>query len=437
MIKVISFHNYFDYQKIKYYLFFAFLGAATYGGALFYFPFNPDDLIILSSIINESSPLNFFWKDWGLNNNPLYRPLHSITIWLSYIIFDWSFWSFNQLVNIFLHIVIMSLLFNLLKGFQTDKTFLFLIICAFLITPITILPVTWISNRHTLFVAIFLILLLKYFIHSKSYYLDGRILFFFIILSLLSQESGLILPIFVLFYTIMIENRFYNKKKIIWSMVFIIVAYMIFRFVIFGSNFVQYSESGFLFGYIKYNSLADIEYPLRYYGYIENIFKNIIAVFLPIFNNDGGLFIYNVNGEIKNIFNICLTIITTTITLIIFFKTKIMHISKLRKIVIIIIFINAILHFPISNHRILYIPQICLCLFLCASQFNPKDISLIKFLAITMLFINVFKIQYSIDRSALYRHNQISIYNLQDLQDNIHRIDPNLIHQINMRYKYQ
>ena len=58
---------------------------------------------------------------------------------------------------------------------------------------------------------------------------------------------------------------------------------------------------------------------------ILKIFLNIIAVFLPIFNNDGGLFIYNVNGEIKNIFNICLTIITTTITLIIFFKTKIMY----------------------------------------------------------------------------------------------------------------
>ena len=220
-------------------------------------------------------------------------------------------------------------------------------------------------------------------------------------------------------------------------MVFIILGYMIFRFFIFGPNFVQYSESGFLFGYIKYNSLTDFEHPLRYYGYIENIFKNFIASFLPLFNNDGGLFIYNVNGDIKNILNICLNIIIITITLIILFKSKIMHTSKLRKIAMIIIFINAILHFSISNHRILYIPQICLCLFISSAQFNPKDMPLIKFLAISMLLINVFKMQHSINRSALYRHNQINIYNLQDLQKNIHRINPNLIHQINIRYKYK
>ena len=80
---IYNFYN--NHPLSKYYLLFVILGISTYGVAIFFPPYNPDDLIILSSIIKEGSPINFFWKDWGLNNSPLYRPFHSISIWISYL----------------------------------------------------------------------------------------------------------------------------------------------------------------------------------------------------------------------------------------------------------------------------------------------------------------------------------------------------------------
>ena len=91
---------------------------------------------------------------------------------------------------------------------------------------------------------------------------------------------------------------------------------------------------------------------------------------------------------------------------------------------IIIIIINAFVHFAISNHRILYIPQICLCIFICSVDQSKKDLIIIKTFATSLLLINIFKIQYQIHRTTLYKYNQINIFDMQDIQKNIHTINP-------------
>jgi len=241
---------------------------------------------LLSVVKNTNNPLRFFIQDWGFGNYG-YRPLHSLSLWLGNRVFGVASGP-NQLINIVFHITVILLLFRLINHLQSDRSIAFIFSCLSLVSYYTLSPATWVSDRPTLFVAFFLLIILNYFVHLGNR--NQPNIFILIILSLLgvmSKESGLIIPLVSVYILITQNEKDSRNKFAIISLLLIIVTYVLFRFIIFGSQAGSYFESGYLYGFKYYESsqmLVGIE---RIIMVAENIFKNILAIFFPVFDGQG------------------------------------------------------------------------------------------------------------------------------------------------------
>lgn len=177
------------------------LGFSIFSTTISFVPANGDDLILLSSVAKISSPLKFFVGDWGLDNNA-YRPLHSLSIWLIYHFFGVTA-SYKQLFNLVLHLAIICLLFRFISRIQPNIIVSLLLTLISLVSMSTISPVTWVSDRPTLFVALFLFLLLNYlYKYEQPFKVNIPYIVILSILALMSKESGLIVPIFTLYFAL-------------------------------------------------------------------------------------------------------------------------------------------------------------------------------------------------------------------------------------------
>ena len=89
--------------------------------SLFWLPGDADDLILLSAAAAEPNPGRFFVGDWGLGNQA-WRPLHSLTVWVSWRAF--GAWALpGQALNIVLppQVTVISLLRGLNNDYTTGK----------------------------------------------------------------------------------------------------------------------------------------------------------------------------------------------------------------------------------------------------------------------------------------------------------------------------
>ena len=408
------------------------IGYAFYNVALRFVPVDFDDLVLLSSAKAVGNPLNFFVGDWGFGNYG-YRPLHSLSLWLSYRIFGVSSGP-AQLLNLCLHIAVILLLYALLVKLLSARNWVlaFVLSCAALVSLYTVSGATWVSDRPTLFVTFFLMILLNYMVRLK----EGErpkiwVLLLLSLLALMSKESGLILPLVALYFLV-IELRTRLTHPAVWSLVVLLGAYGLLRFVIFGSNAATYTEAGYLFGRTYYENLGALQGGMRIAAFAENVVKNILAVFLPIFDGQGQL---SLIGTKMN------SLVVAGCTLLIFLLSFGRKLTRFQRISLVIILLNGLIHLQLFRYRTLYIPQMAFVIFAAASDNLKEEAKARKaviFLAATLLvFWNMKMIGENLDLEMFERMAQIRLPNFeQDILATSNRIDADIVKQIIAKYRH-
>ncbi|MCD6356697.1 MAG: glycosyltransferase family 39 protein [Anaerolineaceae bacterium] len=407
------------------------IGYAFYNPALRFVPVDFDDLVLLSVVKNTINPLRFFFQDWGFGNYG-YRPLHSLSLWLGYQIFGVSSGP-NQLINILLHLIVISLLYALIKHLQPNRMLAFIFANLSMVSLYTLSPPTWVSDRPSLLVAICLLVSLNYLARRENdsspnaWLLAGISIF-----ALMSKESGLIVPI-IAAYTIFTQFK-RNKKnaRAIIALLVIPAAYILFRFAIFGAQAGEYSESGYLFGIRYYESARALTGFERVITFFDNALKNAIAVFLPIFDGQGKI---SLIGTLSNTFFL---VGCTALLAILSLRKKI---SAYQKVGLAIIILNAFVHMQVFRYRTLYLAQIGFCIFLGGMRLSDKKRWLIKalpaFAGIILLMWNIHIIGEDLTYQMINRFDTIKMESFQEtILDSSSLIDAQVVSQIIQKYRH-
>ncbi|MFH1867878.1 MAG: tetratricopeptide repeat protein [Candidatus Omnitrophota bacterium] len=142
-----------------------------------------------------------------------YRPLQIYT----YLI-DHSLWKLDvrgyHLTNIILHILVSLTIYWLINILFNDRIISFLTAAFFIVHPVHVEAVAYISGRADSLAAFFMLLCMVLYIK----YLNSRSGVFYIAmllayaLALLSKENSLILPVLLLFYHFTFKKRFHIKE---------------------------------------------------------------------------------------------------------------------------------------------------------------------------------------------------------------------------------
>ena len=410
----------------------AIIGYAFYNVALRFVPVDFDDLVLLSSAKAAANPLDFFAGDWGFGNYG-YRPLHSLSLWFSYRVFGVSSGP-AQLLNLCLHIAVIMLLYALLVKLSSSRNWVlaFMLSCVALISLYTVSGPTWVSDRPTLFVTFFLMILLNYLARLP----EGEtpkiwVLLLLSLLALMSKESGLILPLITLYFLV-VELRTRLTHPAVWSLVILLGAYGLLRFVVFGSNAATYTEAGYLFGKTYYANLGTLQGNVRIAAYAENVVKNILAVFLPIFDGQGK---FSMIGTRMN------SLVVVSCTLLIFVLSWGKKLTRFQRISLVILLLNGLIHLQLFRYRTLYIPQMTFVIFAAASDKLKEDTGARKVLmlmaAALLLFWNMKMIGENLDLEMFDRMAQIRDPNFeQDILATSNRINPDIVKQIILKYRH-
>ena len=413
------------------YLALAFIGYAFYNPALRFVPVDYDDLILLSAAKNISNPFLFFIQDWGMGNFG-FRPLHSLSLWLGYQLFGVSSGP-NQLLNIFLHIAIILLLYSFLRRMPTDSALAFLFSVMSLVSFYTFSPPIWVSDRPTLLVAFFLLITLNHFARLDEKSKPNLPLIAVLsTLALLSKESGLIVPLVSIIFLVLRYS--FTKENILRlsAIALVILIYLGVRFTIFGFSAGVYDEAGYLFGVNYYENSSILTGASRILVKADNVLKNMIAIFLPIFNGQGRI---SLAGAWTN--SLVLVVTTVCLSLLAFSKKM----GVYQKLGLALIVLNALVHFQVFRYRILYLGQIGFCIFLASSIKFSMDQKGKKLLALCIAAVLIFWNMHIIGEDMHYMI-QDRIETIQDFgfEESIlassNRIDPEVVSRIIGKYRH-
>jgi hypothetical protein len=350
------------------------LGVAAYAAALWFPPTNGDDLNYLSSVATTKNPLYYFIQDHGHGNN-LYRPLTPVSMWLVYHVFGG--WALpNQIINLVLHMANVFLLYWILQRQQADKTVALLVAAVFMISKYTWLAATWVSDRPMVLTGLFLLLLIGHLSRHDERSGDPfaapvrvSLVAAFSLLALMSKESGLVVPTVALLFALMPSGatRMTPRHRFSLAVVTasIIGLYVVFRILIFGSEFASYSQDGYMFlGLVHYQNSDDLPQLLRYLNYAENLIKNALAPVLPVFAEGGA----TLTGQSL------LTYLPVIVSTALLFGLALRRdLTRLQCIALMIIFVNAVAHFAMFRLRLHYLSHAAFCLFVAGSPLLGKS----------------------------------------------------------------
>jgi hypothetical protein len=332
------------------------LGLAVYAVALWFPPTNGDDLSYLSSVATIKNPLVYFIQDHG-HGNELYRPLTPVSLWLLYQVF--GVWALpNQILNLALHITNVFLLYRLLQREQPDQTLAWLVAAVFMISQYTFLAATWTSDRPMLLTGLFVLLLVNHLRHHDRPVRLSSIAAFSV-LALMSKESGLVVPAVALLFALMPGGAPHLTKRHRLNLAImsasIILLYIGFRMLIFGSAFASYGQDGYLFlGSVRYQDINELPPLLRYLAFGENITKNALAPILPVFAEGGALLT-------QQSFLRDSPVIVSTALLFGIAATR--RAGRLQLIALMILGVSAVAHFALFRLRLHYLSHAAFCLF--------------------------------------------------------------------------
>ena len=207
-----------------------------------------------------------------------YRPI----VLLSFAL-DYKLWGLNpvgfHLTNILIHILSAILIYLIFSLLQPKKIVSFLTGFLFLIHPLQVESVTYISGRTELPVVLFCLFSLYLFIKiyrnpakSRFYYVISLISFIF---ALLSKEIALVFPFLLpIVYFVFIKRKFTkaNIKDItlkVLPFLSLMAVYLILRFVVFG------------FKEVAGNSLIDLNIFSRFLVFSKVLFEYWKIIFIP------------------------------------------------------------------------------------------------------------------------------------------------------------
>jgi hypothetical protein len=347
------------------------LAFAVYQKALWFVPAAADDLRILSSVSQTNNPFSYFATDWGMQNTyrladgridtrrRTYRPLHSISIWLGYRIFGVRAYP-NQLINLAFHILNCLLLLRVMRRLGLDVVVALLLVTLGLVSLYTASPATWVSDRQTLIVALATLVLLNHVIDANGQLrtsLNPWLVTGLTIVAVLFKESGLIVPL-VAGTFIILTSYTGAKWRDLTICALLVISYAALRVLLFGSNAFAYAAEGFVFGNHPYALLSDLPWQIGLWARFENVTKNFLCVFLPIFGPFGRIDSF---GElIKNIFWwLPTTVLAASATR--------RPITKVQLLALAVIALNSALHLQVFRYRVEYIPELAFCLYVAAS----------------------------------------------------------------------
>lgn len=406
--------------------------AYIYRQALSYPPANGDDLVILSSAAKTPNPLNFLISDWGLHNNA-YRPVHSILIWIAYQRF--GIWALpNQFINLCLHIANLLLLFFILWKEKVNRWIAPLLVMGFGASMYAASPTVWVSDRPTLMVAAILNLTLIFLLYRKN----TRLIYSIIILTalcvaaLLCKESGLVIPLTIITYSLL--SRSPDRKWIVISLIITTIVYLAFRTAIFFNQAFSYSESGYLFGITPYQDINQFPLILKFVAYLDNIIRNLLSPLLPLFGQQGELL--NSSAIMERVWMILALI------LLFVFALKNRNGNRLGKIALIILVLNSLVHFQLYRYRTLYIGFEALILFIGNSftQFTWKQnyriiLTALACLAV-LIWMNTTYTGTLIDNQYFKRSQEINKFELTNvIAERGDNVSADIIKEVLARYK--
>ncbi|MFA5164268.1 MAG: hypothetical protein WC481_01720 [Candidatus Omnitrophota bacterium] len=252
------------------------LGILAYRSALFG-DFVLDDLtlVVLNAHIQDLSGAGrLFLENIGAGfsqqaSSAFYRPLQI----LSYAV-DHSFWGLNyagyHLTNVILHILAALGVFQLVRMITGKETLSFIAAAVFAVHPVNTEAVSYISGRadplSALFIFLCLICYIKYLDTSGvKYYLLFPLCYF---CALMSRESGLMVPVFILLY------HFSFRRKVTRRLAFglavpltvVTAVYLLMRSVALNSMLPHYHSAAL---------------PARFAGFFSAFAEYIRILFMP------------------------------------------------------------------------------------------------------------------------------------------------------------
>ncbi len=398
------------------------LFVALFHRAVDFYPADPDDLRFLSQVAKTVNPLKHLVGDWGEapyvgGEYGMYRPIHPISLWLVYKLFGVSAKP-NQLINLGLHFTNVILLLLVMLRLQKDKAITMLYTALFMVSLYTVSPAIWVTNRAQLQVGIALLLLIYHTVKSNETDAPLRVSYvlFLSCFALLSKESGLIVPLFALLVSLHKSRTTIDRIKRGAPYFLVIGVYFLMRFLMFGAHATAYANGGYLFGILRYETFNDLPEHLRKLSLVDNVLKNVAAIFVPVFGELGQLELGK-RALIGAIATIVLVALAT--------KGP----TNLQMYCIGIIVLNAAVHFQIYRYRSLYLAQIAFCLFLAAGPVVEagKRRSAAIAIATVLLMVSLVQVDDYIQDQYYWRRTELQMRKLEiSLKRYPGRIDPKI-----------
>lgn len=200
--------------------------------------------------------ISTFYGSWDQTyiSSDFYRPAVVISYAINHFICKTNALGYH-LTNIILNMVNVILVYFIMRKNGTSLIFSFVAAILFLLIPYNSVSVTWISHRGDIIMTLFY---LSSFLAFLFYVTQQKVFFYYLsifcfIFSLMSKEMAVTLPFILFTYSYLQLKRL--KIKLIIPYFAILLAYMLFRFLIFKG----------LGGYeFEANFPAYVSIPLRY-----------------------------------------------------------------------------------------------------------------------------------------------------------------------------
>lgn len=399
---------YKEWKEKHYYLFFIALNLVLYFNTLF-FGFVWDDIrqiVFNDRLISQIVDLSFLFSPVG-ENVSYYRPIFFLSLAIEAFLFKGQAFGFH-LGNIILQILVVIFIFKLLRAMNIDSSLSLLTAFIFSIHPSHSEPVSWISARNEILYSLFG--LISFYLYIRGSYLS----FLFFVLSLLSKETAIILPVLIFLYEIIFNGKL-EKKRIFFIISFFLLSfcYLVFRKFLLPEPFGD-----------------EVHVNVRVFTTINNLAFYLKKMFFPF---DLKVFY---SGLIKNSFD--REVAFSLITLILFSIFSFLVVRRDKRVLFFILwFILLIL--PVSgvvvtstitygSDRYLYLPSLGLsflfALFL--SKLSPKK------LLIVLCFLLFVLGGYSVKRNFSYKDQPTFINEaLKDAPS-----DPLVLNEIGVYYYF-
>jgi hypothetical protein len=325
--------------------------AGVYGVCLSFAPISRDELLLLSSFERAPHPLAYFAGDWGLGNG-MYRPLFSLTGWVTYRLFD--VWALpGQMLSLALHISVIALLFDLCRRHgAADSTHVQLLVALVaLISPYTMSGASWVVDRPTVMVGLSLMLAVRELLLQQN---RPRmwVLALCAVAALLSKESGVVVAALIL-----VRGVVSRRSRLVTLGAGVVVSYVLWRAALFGGRAVSYPESGVLLGIWPYVDSSQLSVRQFAVMLIDNPLRHVVATVLPVFGPE---------GENPSLHILWSTAPMWTATLALF-VLALSRPSLPQQIGLAVVVLNAVSHYALFRTRTMYLSQLGFALYVATS----------------------------------------------------------------------